>query len=146
MKLKLLATIALLLFLWTPCYSKDQKSFSQHQLAQVKFNYNVLMMARDSSIYLHSLRLLKNGGSAEVANFMEYQLDEIVCSAWKFMGEMNPSQKKLTMGFLHEIKQHRAQHPRPEDMRVDPTKFSKYFEPFNASYAVRADKILQDLK
>jgi len=143
---KSIAVLILLLLVATPCFSSSEELITREQHNQTLFNFNILNMDRDTSVFLHSLRVLRqeNAGT-EVANFMEYQLDEIVCAADKFMGEMNPYQKKLTLKFLKNIKEYRAKYPRSKIIRVDPTKFSNYFEPFNESYAERADRILATL-
>lgn len=48
--------------------------------------------------------------------------------------------------FLHEIKGYRSKNPRVFGTVVDPQKFSKYYEPYNAAYAQRADEILAGLQ
>lgn len=140
---KILAAIGILLFLTNPCFSSDDEYVSKEHYQQIIFNHSILNIARDSSVFLHSLKTLRpeNAGE-EVANFMEYQLDEIVCAIEKFDNKMNPSQKKLTQNVLSEIKKYRAEYPRNKPIEIDPTKFSKYFGPFDKTYAERAEKIL----
>jgi hypothetical protein len=103
-------------------------------------------MERDASMFLHSLVLMKAGNGVDVQNFMEHKIDEIVCAAWEQQEKMTPGQKKRVMTFLQEIKAYRAKHPRVAGTVVDPEQFSKYFMPFDASYAQRADTILASLQ
>jgi len=144
--IKSIAVLILLLLAANPCFSSSEELITKEQHNQTLFNFNILNMDRDASVFLHSLKVLRQEiAGTEVANFMEYQLDEIVCAADKFMEEMNPHQKKLTLNFLKDIKEYRAKYPRSKNIRVDPTKFSNHFEPFNESYAERADRILATL-
>ena len=141
--LKMIAPIGILLLLTNPCFSSNKEYISKQLHQQTLFNHSVLNMARDTSVFLHSLGVLRQeNAGVEVVNFMEYQLDEIVCAAEKFTDKMNPPQKKLTLKFLNEIKEYRTKYPRQKNIQIDPTKFSNYFEPFNNSYAERADKTL----
>ena len=144
--LKMLAPITILLLLANPCFSSNEEAISRELHRQTLFNQTVLTLDRDSSVFLYSLSVLKKEcAGEEVVNFMEYKLDEIVCAADKFMNKMNPLQQKIAVRFLNEIKEYRAKHPRQEGSQIDPTKFSEYFEPFNKTFARRADKILGSL-
>lgn len=144
--LKMIVAIGFLLLLINPCFSSNEEYISKDLHQATLFSQNVLNMDRDTSVFLHSLSVLRaENAGAEVVHFMEYQLDEIVCAAGQFIDEMSPSQKKSTLKFLREIKEYRTKYPRQRNVRIDPTKFSKYFEPFNKSYADRADKILAAL-
>jgi len=141
--LKILATICVILAIGNPCFSADQNiSFTKDEFRKMNLNKNVLTMDRDSSIFLHSLAMLKSGNGHEVEEFMEYQLDEIVIAAWKFKEEMNKKQQDRIMNFLHSIKSYRKEHPRDPNRKIDPTVFSQYFAEFDETYAERADKIL----
>ncbi len=144
--LKIIAPIGILLLLVNPCFSSSEKYISKELHRQALFNHSVLNMARDTSVFLYSLDILRQeNAGAEVVNFMEYQLDGIVCAAEERMEKMNPYQKELTLKFIKEIKKYRAIYPRQSNIRIDPTKFSKYFEPFNKSYAERADNFFGSL-
>jgi hypothetical protein len=112
----------------------------------LQFNLGFLHMDEDASEYLHSLALLNENDEQEVKRFMEYKLDVIVCEAWENLEKMNPSQKKRAMAFLQGIKAYRAKNPRIAGTIVDVQKFSKYHEPFDSSYAQRADAILAKLE
>jgi hypothetical protein len=113
---------------------------------QAQLNGNVLYMERDASMFLHSLVLMKAGDGMDVQNFMEHKIDEIVCAAWEQQDKMTPGQKKRVMAFLQEIKAYRAKNPRVAGTVVDPEKFSKYFMPFDATAAQRADATLAGLQ
>lgn len=144
---KILTSIGILLFLTNPCFSSDDEYVSKELYQQTIFNHSILNIARDSSVFLHSLKILRQeNAGAEVANFMEYQLDEIVCAIEKFDNKMNPSHKKLTQNVLSDIKKYRAEYPRNKPIEIDPTKFSKYFGPFDKTYAERAGEILATAK
>jgi hypothetical protein len=140
---KTIIVASFLLIVSLPAFAASSQEAAQDQKT---FNHNVLSMDRDASVFLHSLALLKAENGKDVQNFMEYKLDEIVCAAWEMQEKMNPSQKKQTMAFLQEIKAYRAKNPRVAGMTVDPQKFSEYYEPFNSSYAQRADEILAGLQ
>lgn len=138
---KIFISVSILLLLANPGFSSNKEYISKEQYRQTLFNHSILNMARDASVFLHSLKVLRQeNAGAEVVNFMEYQLDEIVCATEKFESKMNPTQKKITKNFLYEIKEYRAKYPRQKHVEIDPTKFSKYFEPFNKTYADHADK------
>lgn len=146
MYMKILLAVCVILVIGNPCFSADKNiSFTKDEFRKMKLNKDVLTMDRDSSVFLHSLALLKSGNSHEVEKFMEYQLDEIIIAAWKFKKEMNEKQQGKIMNFLHSIKSYRQEHPRNPNRKVDPTVFSQYFVEFDESYAERADKILDGL-
>jgi hypothetical protein len=121
-------------------------AFAGTDTEALKFNMGFLHMDEDASEYLHSLALLNENDAQEVKRFMEYKLDVIVCEAWENQEKMNPSQKKRAMAFLQGIKAYRTNNPRVAGTIADLQKFSKYHEPFDPSYAQRADAILAILE
>jgi len=144
---KALAVFFFLVAFASPCYSSEETiTLTKEQYRQLQFNQNFFLMARDGSVFLHSLVLLKSGNSQEVENFMDYQLDEIIIAAWKFKGELSEKQQEKIDKFLHDIKAYRQQHPRDQDTQVDPTLFSEYYIEFDKTYAERADKILESIE
>jgi len=144
--LRVVVAVCCLLIMSNPSYSAGKESYTKQEFEKIRFTQQVLILDRDSSVFLHSLNLIKSGNSHELEKFMEYQLDEIIIAAWKFKKEMSPKQEKRTMDFLQEIKEYRTKYPRDKTMKVDPTKFTNFFGPFDDSYAERADKILDNIK
>lgn len=140
---KIIVFVSVFLCTSLPVFAADSRSDTIHQ---VKFNLGVLDMRHDASVFLHSLALIRDNDSEEVLNFLEYKLDIIVCEASEMRAGMNPTQEKWTKEFLRQIKEYRQKNPRAVGMVIDPQKFSKDYEPFNASYAQRADEILASLK
>jgi len=131
----------------SPCYSSEETiTLTRDQYRRLMLSQNLFLMDRDSSLFLYSLGLLKSGNSQEVANFMDYQLDEIIVAAWKFKDELSEKQQEKIDKFLHDIKAYRQEHPRDPDAQVDPTLFSKYYIEFDKTYAERADKILESIE
>ena len=124
----------------------NSPAFAASDNEALKFNLNFLNIDRDSAMFLNSLVLLNENDGKEVKKFMEYKLDEIVCATWELQEKMNPGQKKRAMAFLQEIKAYRSKNPRVAGTTIDPQKFYEYYEPFNSSYALRADKILASLQ
>jgi hypothetical protein len=128
------------------CFSADGEiTFTKEALRERNLNINFLTMDRDSSVFLHSLSLLNSGNSQDVANYMEYQLDEIIIAAWTFKDEFTEKRQMQTIDFLRQIKVYRELHPRDPSTQIDPTEFSKYFGEFDPSYAERADNILESI-
>jgi hypothetical protein len=147
-KIIILLTISLLT-IGCQSWADSEKNFTRDEVKQFMTNNTFNFIDKDTVSSLYALTALRSGENSPVLEFLEFQLDIIICEGWKVKDQLNEPSNKRAMELLRKIKEYRQQNPRKVEATLSQEQMKALFPgAINSGidYTEQAKVILAELK